>query len=568
MGTIERYNRWLNSSIVSESDKEILRKMSQKEIDDAFFKDVEFGTAGMRGILGPGTNRLNEFTVRKATVGFAKYLLEKYPNAKTDGVVISHDNRHMSREFTLQSAKVLSEFGIKTYIFDSLRPTPELSFAVRYMKACGGVMITASHNPKEHNGYKVYDETGCQLVPDKIKRLVEIIGELPNELEVTYSPVAKPAPIITLGIDVDDEYVKLCESITINNNLDKKGFKIVFTPNHGTSYVNAMRVYKDLGYEVYPVLKQCDPDPDFSGTLSPNPEDPRSYIEPIKLAKELEAQLVVMTDPDGDRCGLAFRDRNGEYKTLTGNQSAAMLIDYIFSEKKKRGTLSPNGVMYNTVVTSSLGEKVAAYYGIKTEQFLTGFKFIGNRIDYYEKLGHGPKFEFGYEESYGCLIAPFARDKDGIQAILMYSEMALYHYRHGKTLDMVWEELGERFGYHEDRCYSIMFEGSEGANTMNKLMTGLRNNPFVEINGHKPVKVSDYQLSTTVTDKGEKSPIDLPKSNVIKLYYEDGTTIAVRPSGTEAKVKFYIGVVASSLKEAEAKPEQLYNLLIQALNIK
>ena len=568
MGTIERYNRWLNSSIVSESDKEILRKMSQKEIDDAFFKDVEFGTAGMRGILGPGTNRLNEFTVRKATVGFAKYLLEKYPNAKTDGVVISHDNRHMSREFTLQSAKVLSEFGIKTYIFDSLRPTPELSFAVRYMKACGGVMITASHNPKEHNGYKVYDETGCQLVPDKIKRLVEIIGELPNELEVKYTPIEKPAPIITLGKDVDDEYVKLCESITINNNLDKKGFKIVFTPNHGTSYVNAMRVYNDLGYEVYPVKKQCDPDPNFSGTLSPNPEDPRSYIEPIKLAKELKAQLVVMTDPDGDRCGLAFLDKNGEYKTLTGNQSAAMLIDYIFSEKKKRGTLSSNGVMYNTVVTSSLGEKVASFYGIKTEQFLTGFKFIGNRIDYYEKLGHGPKFEFGYEESYGCLIAPFARDKDGIQAILMYSEMALYHYRHGKTLDMVWEELGERFGYHEDRCYSIMFEGSEGAKTMNKLMTGLRNNPFVEINGHKPVKVSDYQLSLTVTDKGEISPIVLPKSYVIKLYYEDGTTIAVRPSGTEAKVKFYIGVVASSLKEAEAKPEQLYNMLRQALNIK
>ena len=568
MGTIDRYNRWLNSNIVSKEDKEILKKMSQKEIDDAFFKDVEFGTAGMRGILGPGTNRLNEFTVRKATVGFAKYLLEKYPNAKSEGVVISHDNRHMSREFTLQSAKVLSEFGIKTYIFDSLRPTPELSFAVRYMKACGGVMITASHNPKEHNGYKVYDETGCQLVPEKISRLVEIIGELPNELEVTYSPVVKPAEVITLDKEVDDEYVKLCESITINNDLDKKGFKIVFTPNHGTSYVNAMRVYNDLGYEVYPVKKQCDPDPDFSGTLSPNPEDPRSYIEPIKLAQELDAQLVVMTDPDGDRCGLAFRDRNGEYKTLTGNQSAAMLIDYIFSQKKANGTLSKDGVMYNTVVTSSLGEKVAAYYGIKTEQFLTGFKFIGNRIDYYEKLGHGPKFEFGYEESYGCLIAPFARDKDGIQAILMYSEMALYHYRHGKTLDMVWEELGERFGYHEDRCYSIMFEGSEGANTMNKLMTGLRSNPFVEISGHKPVKVIDYQLSITVNDRGEKSPIDLPKSNVIKLYYEDGTTIAVRPSGTEAKVKFYIGVVASSLKEAEAKPEQLYKMLKQALNIK
>ena len=566
MGTEERYNRWLNSPKVSEADKELLKKMSQKEIDDAFFKDVEFGTAGMRGILGPGTNRLNEFTVRKATVGFAKYLLEKYPNVKNDGVVISHDNRHMSREFTLQSAKVLSEFGIKTYIFDSLRPTPELSFAVRYMKASGGIMITASHNPKEHNGYKVYDETGCQLVPDKISRLVEIIGELPNELEVEYTPISNPAEIITLGKDVDDEYVKLCESITLNNDLDKKGFKIVFTPNHGTSYVNAMRVYKDLGYEVYPVTKQCDPDPDFSGTLSPNPEDPRSYIEPIKLAKELDAQLVVMTDPDGDRCGLAFKDRNGEYQTLTGNQSAAMLIDYIFMVRKERGLLHKNGVMYNTIVTSSLGEKVAASYGVATEQFLTGFKFIGNRIDYYEKLGSGPVFEFGYEESYGCLIAPFARDKDGIQAILMYSEMALYHYRHGKTLDMVWEELGKRFGFHEDRCFSIMFEGSAGDSQMKALMNGLRENPFIEIGGHKVVKVSDYQLSKT-TENGKETKIDLPKSNVIKLYFDDGTTIAVRPSGTEAKVKFYIGVVGTSLKDAESKPAKIYEELKKVLGI-
>ena len=558
MGTLERYNRWLNSEKVSASDKEMLRKMSQSQIDDAFFKDVEFGTAGMRGILGPGTNRLNEFTVRKATIGFAKYLLEKYPHSKEEGVVISHDNRHMSREFTLQSAKVLSEFGIKAYIFDSLRPTPELSFAVRYMHACGGIMITASHNPKEHNGYKVYDETGCQLVPDKISRLVEIIASLPNELEVNYEPVKNPAEIITLPKEVDDKYVNLCESITLNNDLDKKGFKIVFTPNHGTSYVNAMRVYKDLGYEVYPVTKQCDPDPDFSGTLSPNPEDQRSYIEPIKLAKELNAQLVVMTDPDGDRCGLAFLDKNGEYQTLTGNQSAAMLIDYLFMVRKEKGLLHKDGIMYNTIVTSSLGEKVAASYGIRTEQFLTGFKFIGNRIDYYEKKGNGPFFEFGYEESYGCLIAPFARDKDGIQAILMYSEMALYHYRHGKTLDVVWEELGQRFGYHEDRCYSIMFEGSKGDAQMKSLMTSLRENSFVNFPNNKVIKVSDYQLSVT-TEGNKKTTIDLPKSNVIKLYYEDGTTIAVRPSGTEAKVKFYIGVVGSSLEDAKAKPERLYS---------
>ena len=568
MSTLDNYNRWLNSPKVSEADKKVLKAMSQKEIDDAFFKDVEFGTAGMRGILGPGTNRLNEFTVKKATVGFAKYLLEKYENVKSNGVVISHDNRHMSREFTLLTAKILSEFGIKAYIFDSLRPTPELSFAVRYMKADGGVMITASHNPKEHNGYKVYDETGCQLVPEKISRLVDIIGSLPNELEVEYTPVAKPAEVITLDKDVDDEYVKLCEGIALNKDLKKEGFKIVFTPNHGTSYVNAMRVYKDLGYEVYPLLKQCTPDPDFSGTLSPNPEDPRSYIEPIKYAKELSAQLVVMTDPDGDRCGLAYLDKSGEYKTLTGNQSAAMLMDYIFATRKKMGLLHSNGVMYNTVVTSSLGKEVATSYGVATEQFLTGFKFIGNRIDYYEKKHIDKPFEFGYEESYGCLIAPFARDKDGIQAILMYSEMALFYYLQGKTLGDVWEEMGQRFGYHEDRCFSIMFEGSAGADTMNKLMTGLRNNPFIELDGNKPVKVDDYQLSISVNSNGEKTPIDLPKSNVIKLYFEDGTNIGVRPSGTEAKVKFYVGVVGSSIKDAESKPQVIYDKLIKILGIK
>ena len=566
MGTQESYKRWLNSEKVSLKDKEYLKNMSQEEIDDAFFKDVEFGTAGMRGILGPGTNRLNEFTVRKATVGFAKYLLEKYPDAKEKGVVISHDNRHMSREFTLQSAKVLSEFGIKTYIFDSLRPTPELSFAVRFMGAIGGVMITASHNPKEHNGYKVYDETGCQLVPDKIKRLVEIIGALPNELEVSYKAVKEPAEIVVLPKEVDDEYVRLCESIVLRKDLNKKGFRIVFTPNHGTSYVNAMRVYKDLGYEVYPVAKQCTPDPDFSGTLSPNPEDQRSYIEPIKLAKELKAQLVVMTDPDGDRCGLAFLDKNGEYQTLTGNQSAAMLLDYILSTRKEMGLLHSNGVMYNTIVTSSLGEKVAASYGVKTEQFLTGFKFIGNRIDYYEKRGDGPFFEFGYEESYGCLIAPFARDKDGIQAILMYSEMALYHYLHGKTLDVVWEELGQRFGYHEDKVFSIYFEGSKGASMMKGLMTTLRNNPFISLGDNKVIKVSDYLKQVTIEGKKEEK-IDLPKSDVIKLYFEDGTTIAVRPSGTEAKVKFYIGVVGKSLEDAQAKPDKIYEAFKNILNI-
>jgi len=519
----------------------------------------------MRGILGPGTNRLNEFTVRKATVAFAKYLLEKYPNAKEAGVVISHDNRHMSREFTLLTAETLNDFGIKSYIFDSLRPTPELSFAVRYLNCIGGVMITASHNPKEHNGYKVYDETGCQLVPDKIERLLEIIDSLPNELDVTYEKAPKKGELVMLKKDVDDEYVKLVESIAINRDLDKSKFKIVFTPNHGTSYVNAMRIFSDLGYDVHPVMSQIDPDPNFSGTLSPNPEDARSFIEPLKLAREINADLVVMTDPDGDRVGLAFKDSKGEYQTLTGNQSGAMLMEYLFDERKKKGLLSDNGVMYNTIVTSSLGEKVAARFGVKTETFLTGFKFIGNRIDYYDKHG-GPKFEFGYEESYGCLIAPFARDKDGCQAILMYCEMALYYFLQGKRLDQVWNEMGLRYGYHVDQVFSLAFEGSSGSKKMNEIMSLLHTNPFITLLGNKVIKVEDYK-KRIATDGKNETKITLPVSDVVKLFLDDGSIVTVRPSGTEPKIKFYMGAVGKDLNVALSKPKQYYDALKVLLKI-
>ena len=571
MSTLDNYNRWLNSSRVDEATKEVLRKMNQQEIDDAFFKDVEFGTAGMRGVLGPGTNRLNNFTVRKATVAFGKYLLELFPNAKEMGVVISHDNRHMSREFTLLSASVLNDLGIKTYIFDSLRPTPELSFAVRYLKACGGIMITASHNPKQYNGYKVYDETGCQLVPDKIARLLEIIASLPNELDVEYAVEQVKGENVLLDKSVDDEYVKLVERIAINKDLDKSNFKVVFTPNHGTSYVNAMRIFSDLGYKIYPVLSQIDPDPDFSGTLSPNPEDPRSFIEPIKLAKEIDADLIVMTDPDGDRVGLGYKASDGSYKTLTGNQSAALLMDYIFDQKKQRGQLSKNGVMYNTIVTSSIGEQIASYYGVKTEQFLTGFKFIGNRIDYYEKLGNGPKFEFGYEESYGCLIAPFARDKDGCQAILMYCEMALFYFLRGLRLDEAWDNLCKRFGYHQDIAYSLEFFGSEGQEKMNNLMKVLHDNPFITINGLKVTAVDDIEASAHYVKLDEENvsstPINLPKSNVVKLYLEDGSTVTVRPSGTEPKVKFYIGTVSKEKPLDDSFPKALYQSIKETLKL-
>ena len=565
MGTSENVNRWLESPLVDEETKKQIKHLSKEMLDDAFFKDVEFGTAGMRGVLGPGTNRLNYFTVRKATVGFAQYLLEKYPNAKKMGVVISHDNRHFSREFTLLSSNILNAFGIKTYIFDSLRPTPELSFAVRYCKACGGIMITASHNPKEYNGYKVYDETGCQLVPDKIERLVQLIGKLPDELHVEYEPAPVKGEQILLGEEVDNAYIKEVESIAINKDLDKSNYKIVFTPNHGTSLMPARQVFKDLGYDVHYVESQCDPDPDFSGTLSPNPEDQRSYIEPIKLAETINAQLVVMTDPDGDRVGLAYLHSDGTYHTFTGNQAAAVLMDYIFSQKKLNGTLSKDGVMYNTIVTSPLGKKIAESYGVKCEQFLTGFKFIGNRIDYYEKNG-GPKFEFGYEESYGCLVAPFARDKDGTQAILMYCEMALFYHLQGKSLDMVWEELGQRFGYHEDVAYSMEFKGSSGQAQMDKIMNGLHKKPLTKLGKAKVIQVDDVLTGVSIIN-GKKHKLDLPKSNVVKLFFDDESYIAVRPSGTEPKVKFYIGVVGNSVQDAAEKPAILYAALKKALKI-
>lgn len=542
----DNYLRWLNSTIVSSKDKEILKNMSEEEKADAFFKNVEFGTAGMRGVLGPGTNRLNSHTVRKAVIAFAIYLIEKFDDAYTSGVVISHDNRHMSREFTLLCAKVMSEFGIKVYLFDSLRPTPELSFAIRYLKACGGIMITASHNPKEYNGFKVYDETGCQLTPDKIERLINIIDDLPDELNVNFTPNIHPASIQILDETIDDEYVKAVESISINKDIDKSNFPIVFTPNHGTAYVNGMRVFKDLGFDVRPLLSQCTPDPDFSNTLSPNPEDERSFIEPIKYAKEINAKLIVMTDPDGDRVGLACLNKDGQYQTFTGNQSAAMLMDYMFESLKAKGLLPEDGVVYNTVVTSPLGEVIAKHFNLKYEAFLTGFKYIGSRIDYYEKRG-GPVFVFGYEESYGCLIAPFARDKDGLQAITLYAEMANFYDKQGKSLDIVWDELGKKYGYYDDKVFNIAFFGPVGEEKMNKLMNILHTNPYISLDGLHVVKVEDYLKSVCFEGKKE-SKINLPKSDLVKLTFNDGTVIAVRPSGTEPKVKFYMSV-NSKIKE-------------------
>lgn len=562
------FERWLNSPRLSDEEKQELLRMSDQEKDDAFFQNIEFGTAGMRGILGLGTNRMNVYTVKKATIAFALYLLEKFPNAKEAGVVISHDNRHMSREFTLLSSKILNEMGLETYIFDSLRPTPELSFAVRELHTVGGIMITASHNPKQYNGYKVYDENGAQLVPEKIKRLLEIIDEIPDELSINVKVDEHPGHETVLSHVIDDEYVELVESIQIHPELSKDDFKVVFTPNHGTSYLNGMRVFKELGYQVIPVTSQCDPDPDFKGTLSPNPEDKRAFIEPIKVAKAHDADLIVMNDPDGDRCGLACKMPDGEYRLFTGNESGALLIHYIMSERQKMGTMPKKGIMYDTIVTSDLGRKIARSFDVEVKSFLTGFKYIGNQLHYDEIMPNRPTFLFGYEESYGCLIKPFVRDKDGLQAILLYSEMALFYKKQGMSIYDALIKVQEEYGYHYDFVDSLYFEGSEGAAMMKKLMDDLHYHAPRAINGIKIIQIDDYllQKSFDLIDNREK-PLGLDKSDVVKIFLADDSWIAVRPSGTEPKCKFYIEVVGDkdSLKE---KAEGLYNSLKGILGIK
>ena len=565
MTAFERYQQWLDSPRVGEQDKEILRKMSNEDIDDAFYKDIEFGTAGMRGIIGPGTNRINFYTVRKATIGFAQYLLAKFKNARERGVVISHDNRHMSREFVFECAQVLNLMGFRAFIFDSLRPTPELSFGVRFKRACGGIMITASHNPKEYNGYKVYDENGCQLVPKKIEKLLKIINNMPSAIDCDIPLYKNAGEFDILTYKLDETYLDLIKNIQINSNLNKKDFKVVYSPEHGTSFVNAIRIFKECGYHVYPVLSQCAPDPNFTGTLTPNPEDPNAYNEAINYAKKINADLICITDPDGDRVGIAARKRDGEYRIFTGNESGALLMNYIFKERERLGLLSKNGVMYNTIVTSSLGDKIATSYGVKTESFLTGFKYIGDRIQYYEE-NRGPDFEFGYEESYGCLISPFVRDKDGIQAILLYTEMTLFYKLKGLTLDEQYDRLEQRFGYHTTITHSITFKGSKGHNDMINLIDYIRRNPVDYLCNHKVVKYNDYLNQVSYTDN-KVDKINLESSNVLKFIFDDGSSIAIRPSGTEPKCKIYVEAVSTSREKADMYEKALFRDFTLKYNI-
>ena len=506
----------------------------------------------MRGLLGPGTNRINLHTIRKANAGFAQYICAHGEEAKKRGIAIGYDNRHMSYEFAMDSAKMLATFGITSYVFESLRPTPELSFAVRHFHCFGGIMVTASHNPKEYNGYKLYDEKGCQLVPHLAEQVIERVNAVEDELALCANPTAEQEQLIhVIGKEVDEAYYEKVLGIQLNPQIAKDDVKIIFTPEHGTANIPVKEVYTRAGYHFVAVEEQCTPDPDFSNTPTPNPEEAGAYELALEYAKREAADIILVCDPDADRMGVGVK-HHGEYKLLTGNQSGAVLIEYIFSQLKAKNQMPPNPVMFNTVVTSDLGEKIADKYGVATEKTLTGFKFIGEKVAKYEATNE-KQYVFGYEESYGSLIQPFVRDKDAPQACLMLAEAACYYKAQGKTLVDVLYDLYAELGYYEESQKSLTLAGQEGAQRIQEILATLRKTQLQDLGGSAVVRFEDYKECRVVENGKEFELTGFTKSDVLKYYLADGSWIAIRPSGTEPKCKFYYCIKGSSLEDAHEK---------------
>lgn len=547
----ERYEKWVNHPNLDPRYKDDLANMDADEKNDAFYALIEFGTAGMRGILGPGTNRINIHTIRKATQGYSDYIVNAGPEACEKGIAIGYDNRHMSRELAFDCANLLAKNNIKSYVFESLRPTPELSFAVRHLGCFGGIMITASHNPKEYNGYKLYDDKGCQLIPCLASQVIDRVNAIEDELAIDANCSDEQKALITvIGKEVDEEYYKNVLSIQLNPDVNKD-IKIVFSPEHGTANIPVQEVYKRAGYTCIPVVEQCSPDPDFSNTPTPNPEQAGAYELALKYAQENDADVILVCDPDADRMGVGVK-HNGEYVVMTGNQSGAVLIEYILSQLQAQNKMPENPVMFNTVVTSDLGEKTAANYGVETEKTLTGFKFIGEKVAKYE-VTHEKNYVFGYEESYGSLICPFVRDKDAPQACLMLAEAAAYYKAQGKDLCDVLDGLYERNGTYEESQVAISLSGEAGAKRIKQILADLRANAPKEIGGTPVVKSEDYKECTIKEGDTVTELTGFTKSDVLKYYLEDGSWIAARPSGTEPKIKFYYCIKGNSKEDAHAK---------------
>ncbi len=546
-----RYQAWLDAKVMSAEDKTLLRALSPEEIDDAFFKDIEFGTAGMRGILGPGTNRINRLTIQKTTVAYARYLQKNYADKLDAGVVIAHDNRHQSDVLTALVCQTLNLMGITAYRFEELKPTPLLSFAVRQLKAIGGIMLTASHNPKEYHGFKVYDHYGCQLVPYRLEKVISELAALPDFLDVQVPKAAIPKITLMVPTAIESKYLQKIQNLQLNPQLNKSNFSIVYSPQHGCGYRLVPTLFQLMGYQLHTVKEQALVDANFSGTQSPNPEDPLAYEASLKLAESIRADLVMMSDPDADRVGIAYRDKAGQYQLLNGNVSAAILLNYMLEHHQEHQSLPINAVVYDTIVCSPLAKKIAQAFGLQVESFLTGFKFIGDRIQFYQDHA-GPRFFFGYEESYGCLIGDFVRDKDALQALTLYAEMTLFYKSKGLTLDQVIEQVSKKYGYHGDEQYSLMLKGEQGQKQLTDLMMRLRQTPFKAIGPWKVLRFDDYLAQVSKTMDAQ-NPIALPQANVLKFYLQDGSTIIVRPSGTEPKCKFYYSAVTTSFDQINKK---------------
>ena len=557
----ETYQEWLNNPYFDEATKEELKNIQDddNEIKERFYSDLAFGTAGLRGIIGAGINRMNIYVVRKATQGLADYILEQGTDKKR--VTIAFDSRHMSPEFADEAALCLAANGIKAYIFESLRPTPELSFAVRYYNCIAGINITASHNPPEYNGYKVYWEDGAQFTPPHDKGVtakVNAITDISKVKTMSREEAIRAGLYEVIGSEVDDAYITEVEKQVHNQDaIDQMAskLKIVYTPLHGTGNLPVRRVLKDLGFQnVYVVPEQELPDGAFPTVSYPNPESKEAFELGLKLAKEKDADLVLATDPDADRLGVYVKDsKTGEYIALTGNMSGSLLCEYVLSQKKAmNGSLPDDGAVVKSIVTTNLVDAVAEGYGVNLIEVLTGFKFIGQQMLNFENTGKGT-YLFGLEESYGCLIGTYARDKDAVSATVALCEAAAYYMTQGKTLWDAMTDMYEKYGYYLDKVKALEFAGLDGAEKIQNMLKSLRENPPKEIGGLKVLKSRDYQ-NDTITDltTGETVPTGLPSSNVLYYELENNAWLCVRPSGTEPKIKFYYGVKGSSMEDAEA----------------
>lgn len=568
MDFLEKYDEWLNNELFDEETKNELRKIkgNNKEIEDRFYKELEFGTAGLRGIIGAGTNRMNKYTVGKATQGLANFI--KKENAQKRGVVIAYDSRHMSKEFSEIAALCLNANGIKSYVFESLRPVPELSFAVRELNAIAGIMITASHNPPKYNGYKVYWEDGAQITAPKDKQIIEEVKNIKNYSEIksmNEEDAINSNLYHVIGNEIDDKYIEALKKQILNPEVIKrqKDLKIVYTPLHGTGNVPVRRILKEIGFENINVVKEQEmPDGDFPTVEYPNPEDKKAFKLALELAEKINGEIILATDPDADRLGVYAKDtKTGEYMPFTGNMSALLIAEYILSQKKEKNTLPKNGAMIKSIVSSTLANAICKEYNIKLFDVLTGFKYIGEKIKEFEESKEY-EYVFGFEESYGCLVGTHARDKDSIVAVMLLCEAAAYYKEKGLTL---WEQMiniYKKYGYYKEGIVSVTLEGVDGAEKIKEIMKEFRKNPPKKLGNYEVIKIRDYETSILTdckTDKTEK--IELPQSNVLYYELENDAWCCVRPSGTEPKIKYYIGVKGNSIEDANNKMQEIENAM-------